>query len=569
MSTDIERLRLIAERIYTTKKDITATYDDWFHITAACASLGEEAREPYHLICSNYPGYKREECDQKFDNCLHSANGSITFGTLLKMAQDAGVDTTMPMIVTQPTTTMAVPAPTTPLGDEGMTDDWADPDEYWRSLPRKFPPFVLMIINHFPPELRTLAFFVVLTIMGVYGGWARARMHDNEEHFPGLLVIGVGISSVGKNVLAVLKKLLTPILQEIAAKGRLAEEQWELAKKNYKEGEPLPVKPDMYVPLITLAKSSDSQLHNRIMNAKGRPLLDIITEGGKILKHAGSAHLDLRDALLNGYDGGSDIVDYKVESTQRGEAPFFLSIAYTLTPDDICDIFDKRHVRRGYSTRAFFVPVNGIKRRAEEYDRLHKPFTEEDKSEIEFVCRQLLQPANDKIIELPRTKKRINSWFNDNLERHLASDPDNEALFDFSKRARAYALRIALICYLLMKVKNPEYEEDEYTFGPALYAIDYYFKGQLKLFGDIWNEQYKKPLIHGRVYETPAQDLLSELGDEFMFKELEEKRAEKGLSTQYYAVMKQISNLKSAKLIKPKKNCKGVYINLYKRKKKK
>lgn len=118
---------MIAERLHTTKVDITTTYDDWFHATAACASLGEEAREPYHLICSNYPGYKREECDQKFDNCLHSANGSITLGTLLKMAQDAGVDTTMPAIVSQSpagtTTTTAVPAPATLLDDEKMTDE--------------------------------------------------------------------------------------------------------------------------------------------------------------------------------------------------------------------------------------------------------------------------------------------------------------------------------------------------------------------------------------------------------------------------------------------------------------
>ena len=134
--TEIERLRMIAERLHTTKVDITTTYDDWFHATAACASLGEEAREPYHLICSNYPGYKREECDQKFDNCLHSANGSITLGTLLKMAQDAGVDTTMPAIVTQPpagtTTTTAVTAPATLLDDEKMTDE--DILKLWEGL---------------------------------------------------------------------------------------------------------------------------------------------------------------------------------------------------------------------------------------------------------------------------------------------------------------------------------------------------------------------------------------------------------------------------------------------------
>lgn len=49
--TDIERLKLIAERLHTTKVDITPTYDDWFHATAACASLGRGCSRtlPSHL----------------------------------------------------------------------------------------------------------------------------------------------------------------------------------------------------------------------------------------------------------------------------------------------------------------------------------------------------------------------------------------------------------------------------------------------------------------------------------------------------------------------------------------
>jgi len=65
-------------------------------VTFACASLGEQAREAYHTICSLYSGYKREECDEKFTNCLKAGNGSVTLGTLMKMAQDAGIDTSLP-----------------------------------------------------------------------------------------------------------------------------------------------------------------------------------------------------------------------------------------------------------------------------------------------------------------------------------------------------------------------------------------------------------------------------------------------------------------------------------------
>ena len=94
--TDLEHLELVAGRLAEAGRDITADYADWINVTFACASLGEQAREAYHTICSLYSGYKREECDEKFSNCLKAGNGSVTLGTLMKMAQDAGIDTSLP-----------------------------------------------------------------------------------------------------------------------------------------------------------------------------------------------------------------------------------------------------------------------------------------------------------------------------------------------------------------------------------------------------------------------------------------------------------------------------------------
>ncbi len=94
--TNLEHLELVACRIREAGIDITATYHDWLEITFACASLGEAARESYHTICSQYPNYRREECDAKFDNCLHTGRGSITIGTLMKKAQDNGIDISLP-----------------------------------------------------------------------------------------------------------------------------------------------------------------------------------------------------------------------------------------------------------------------------------------------------------------------------------------------------------------------------------------------------------------------------------------------------------------------------------------
>lgn len=94
--SDIEHLELVARRIAESGTNLTNDYKSWMDVTFACASLGEQARESYHLICSQYPDYKREECDEKFNNCLKSGRGVVTLGTLMKMAADNGIDVSKP-----------------------------------------------------------------------------------------------------------------------------------------------------------------------------------------------------------------------------------------------------------------------------------------------------------------------------------------------------------------------------------------------------------------------------------------------------------------------------------------
>ena len=94
--TDLEHLELVARRIHESGTDITSSYHQWIDVAFACASQGEAGREPFHTICSVYPGYKREECDEKFTNCLHTGRGDITLATLFKLAKDNGIDTSLP-----------------------------------------------------------------------------------------------------------------------------------------------------------------------------------------------------------------------------------------------------------------------------------------------------------------------------------------------------------------------------------------------------------------------------------------------------------------------------------------
>ena len=95
--TDLEKLELYAQQIHDSGIDITPDQKtEWTQIAYACASQGEAGREPYHLICSNYDGYSREECDRHFSYCLKTSKNCVSLGSLVKIAKDHGLDLKLP-----------------------------------------------------------------------------------------------------------------------------------------------------------------------------------------------------------------------------------------------------------------------------------------------------------------------------------------------------------------------------------------------------------------------------------------------------------------------------------------
>ena len=96
--TDLEKLELYAQQIHDSGIDITPDQkNEWTQIAYACASQGEAGREPYHLICSNYAGYSREECDRHFSYCLKTSKNCVSLGSLVKIAKDYGLELKLPL----------------------------------------------------------------------------------------------------------------------------------------------------------------------------------------------------------------------------------------------------------------------------------------------------------------------------------------------------------------------------------------------------------------------------------------------------------------------------------------
>ena len=71
--------------------DITATYDEWFHVGAALASLGECGRSLFHMVSSQNAKYKASETDKKFDNLLRNVS-NIKIGTFFHICSQYGIN---------------------------------------------------------------------------------------------------------------------------------------------------------------------------------------------------------------------------------------------------------------------------------------------------------------------------------------------------------------------------------------------------------------------------------------------------------------------------------------------
>lgn len=89
-SSDLERAERCCREIVNCGIDITATYDDWFHVGAALASLGERGRSLYHLVSSQNASYKAAETDRKFTNCLNNVS-NISIGTFFHICSQYGI----------------------------------------------------------------------------------------------------------------------------------------------------------------------------------------------------------------------------------------------------------------------------------------------------------------------------------------------------------------------------------------------------------------------------------------------------------------------------------------------
>lgn len=69
------------------------TYESWVRIGFALVTeFGEEGRGYFHELSKLSPKYDLVDCDRKFDNCLKTNKGEVSFATIVHLAKALGID---------------------------------------------------------------------------------------------------------------------------------------------------------------------------------------------------------------------------------------------------------------------------------------------------------------------------------------------------------------------------------------------------------------------------------------------------------------------------------------------
>lgn len=241
----LDYLHDVAKLVVKDKINPTAEYKDWIIFTIASASFGEEAREDYLKVCSTYPGYSEEECNEKFDNCLKSSDGKRKGKMLHNFFEEQGVHVDIPKRTAEEERKHI-----NAVKDEEMIRLHCPTlkGEVFKDMPNILFDGMELYRDHedtYGPRLRDVLYLGMLNALS--NCFPTARMpYDTDRFSLNTYFIVTGSSASGKRLLKYGMLLLDAINEQTISEYMLdhkewehSNEEWQLHKKRLKKGETL------------------------------------------------------------------------------------------------------------------------------------------------------------------------------------------------------------------------------------------------------------------------------------------------------------------------------------------
>lgn len=331
-----EQIRTVANRIVEMNIDITEGYDNWRNIAFGISlELGEEGRSIFHDISRLNAGYKYEECDKLYSNCikrLHDTtdHSGITIGSFFSYAKKAGIDIKVApsqgnMIRNGSFASHAnsakganmanyAIAPNAATAINGTTGEAGVEYELAEAIP--LPTFCDKVTGHLPGILedtsvlgKTLTekdMLLLASITILSGAFPEVyAIYDNSKVFANLFTFLVANAASGKGRTTSCLKLVNLIEQEVrdANKQEMDDYQQELADiramGRKASGMPLPKEPP-YRSLLIPANCSSTAIYQALHDNHDQGIT-FETEADSLANTLKSDYGNFSDGLRKGY----------------------------------------------------------------------------------------------------------------------------------------------------------------------------------------------------------------------------------------------------------------------------
>ena len=409
---------------------------------------------------------------------------------------------------------------------EALTQEWDPP-----RLPDKLPRLLELLVGNYDRRFREMLLMSALPVLSAHASHYRSVYLNGKMIGPQQYVAVIGASGSGKgNCTDLFREMVKHTLQDNDTK------EWAKVKENAELRDKqanAKVRPPKYHPthrlFETTSKSSILELQTNL-GANGM-LLGQFSEVDGLSSSSRSAYSDISVLLRKGWDGDMHRQFYMSDSTCNTYTQMSISLLMAGTPKAMLErMFGESNCEGGLMQRCIPVLVPKSERtfRPPVMNHLEgEELAERDALLLQLYQQDLACGEDTKLLQLPRTRRAIGSWF-DELEQRYNDGQLTEAEADLSHRCGEFMMRAAIpLVALYGKETNEIVNFARWVGETAHYNMCRIF-GQRVMNNILDSEE----LVNAKIdHRKTAEPLLTCLPNVFTIKQFQDVRVKNGQSS--------------------------------------
>lgn len=409
---------------------------------------------------------------------------------------------------------------------EALTQEWDPPQ-----LPGKLPRLLELLVGNYDKRFREMLLLSALPVLSAHASHYRCVYLNGKMIGPQQYVAVIGSSGSGKgNCTDLFREMTKHTLQDNDTK------EWAKVKENAELRDKqanAKVRPPKYHPKLrlfeTTSKSSILELQTNL-GGNGM-LLGQFSEVDGLSSSSRSAYSDISVLLRKGWDGDMHRQFYMSDSTCNTYTQMSISLLMAGTPKAMLErMFGESNCEGGLMQRTIPVLVPKAERtfRPPVMNHLEgEELAERDALLLQLYQQDLALGDDTKLLQLPRTRRAIGSWF-DELEQRYNDGQLTEAEADLSHRCGEFMMRAAIPLVALYGKETTEIVNFVRWVGETAHY------NMCRIFGQRVqnNINDSEQLINAKVdHRKTAEPLLTCLPNVFTIKQFQDVRVKNGQST--------------------------------------